>query len=271
MQIIDKCVIDTATPLEKIKSNIEESKIRIIPKLDCLEELRRDVPVAIVGGGPSLKDNLELLRTYKYIMACGSVHDYLVENGIIPTWCVICDPDPVVINYLQRWNLSVKYLIASQCDRSVFEYLRPSNYYMWHAYGDKLGKEFFGENEILIPGGCTVGTRAMMMAFQFGFSTQHLFGFDTCLTNEYKHHAYDFSTAQETVGDITEIKLDPEGETFKVAGYMLAQFFDFRQILDAYAHRLDVTIHGEGLLKSFMNICRQKALDQLKEKQNGDC
>ena len=116
MQQIEGCVSETAVPVEKLVDNIKSANQRRLQNISELIDFREGAKIAIVGGGPSLKDNLELLRTYKRIIACGSVHDYLVENNIIPEWCMICDADPVVLNYVKLTNLGTKYLVASQCN-----------------------------------------------------------------------------------------------------------------------------------------------------------
>jgi hypothetical protein len=84
---------------------------------------------------------------------------------------------------------------------------------------------------------------------------QHLFGFDTCLEiirdgeGDYKHHAYDFQTKDEVIGDVMDVKIGPDSPTFKVAGYMLGQLFDFKALCKQFPDKIDVTVFGDGLLK----------------------
>ena len=268
MQEINACETITAQSYEKIVDNIKQSRKLDIPSISDTGWWRKDVHIAIVGGGPSLKDNLDRLREYDYIMACGSVHDYLWENGIKPTWCVIVDPDPeVMVSYLKHADGATSYLVASQCDPTIFEHLKEFNVYTWHADGARVSDKIdvFGEDASLVGGGCTVGTRGIVLALGMGFNHQDLFGFDTCLNNDYKHHSYSFNDPEvETVGKIVEIKLGgPDGPTFKVAEYMLAQLFDFKNILAEYAYSLRVTVYGGGVLAYILDQGKIRAKEVL--------
>lgn len=257
---LDEVHISTATSSEQIKINIDKSRDLSIPAVFDMKEWREGKPVAVVGGGPSLKDTIEELKTFDTIIACGSVHDYLVENGVRPTYCVIVDPDPLVVTYLQNiYHIDnrCKYLVASQCDPSVFEYLKYNNIYIWHAGGND---SYFQPNEMVIGGGCTVGTRAIVLAMSFGYKNIHLFGMDTCLDETDEHHAYKFQNEEiETIGDIYEIALDnASGKKFKLAGYMLGQLFDLKNILATCASRLQLTVHGGGLIAHLFEIARKR-------------
>ena len=260
---VDGVEITTATSTCDILSNIAYNTKHKKREVHDLEEWREHMPIAIVGGGPSLQDNLDTLRKYKNIMACGSVYNYLVANNIVPNWCVLCDPDPLIINYITNAQKETKFLVASQCHPEVFDYLDTEEVIIWHAFGDNIDSSVFGTDKILVGGGCTVGTRAMVMAMGFGFNTQHLFGMDTCLGEHYSHHAYEFNDPKvETLGNIFEIKLgdqiNPDSPIFKVAGYMLGQFFDFKNLLKLYPDKLDITVIGGGLLDFAMNSGKHK-------------
>jgi len=263
MKEVTNIVSETAVSIDKIRENIKFNSLKY-KEIDQLDDFREHVPIAIVGGGPSLNDTYIELYDFnpRRIMACGSVHDFLVEKGIIPRWCVVVDPDPVILGYIKYPRKETKYLVSSQCDPEIFEYLKDYDVTLWHAYGDALGTDSFNKNSILIGGGCTVGTRAIIIAAGFGYNVIHLYGIDSCLTDDYKHHAYNFiDSKKETVGNITEIRLDySDSPTFKVADYMLAQLFDFKSILQTYSKRLKFISHGNGLITYLLKISQEKAM-----------
>lgn len=266
MQPITHVEVDVSELLSIIKDRVKYSTgLGLKPITEC-EAWRDNNNIAIVGGGPSLKDNLNELRKFKYIMACGSVHDYLIRNGIYPTWTVICDPDPCVVDYLQQANIVTEYLVASQCHQNVFEHLKYKKTYLWHAGGSTEENVIaqFPDNDYIIGGGCTVGTRAIIMAMGFGFHNLSLFGMDSSIKDD-AHHAYDFVNETETLGDVYEIKVDNgESPTFKVAGYMLAQIKDFQTICNLYSQTLKFKIYGDGLLAYIVKLAEKQALE-LKE------
>lgn len=263
-QVISGYDIPTEVPIEKLTENIKANQGKLVG-VDLLG--RWNSTIALVGGGPSLAGQIEELKKYSTVMVCGSAYDYVMSQGILPEYCVICDADPLVLQYVKTANDYTKFLIASQCAPEVFEYFKEYEAYVWHANGSGFEENLF-QNAPLVGGGCTVGTRAIMLAMGLGYYEQHLFGYDTCLTDDYKHHAYDFQTEDESIGTISEIKIDngANKKLYKVAGYMLGQIFDFQEIMRVQGHKLRFTIHGEGVLKDIMDLATIKAKEVM---QNG--
>lgn len=265
---IDGVKVSMATSYEKVVANFHANKgYSDISECSKWVKHRR---IAVVGGGPSLKDTLPLLLSEKYddILACGSVHDYLIENDVIPTCTIVCDPDAIMGNYLEHLCTSCTYFMATQCDPYLIRRINSTcNVYTFNAGGDEDFNKAFDRGTFL-SGGCTVGTRGIMLALGMGYSNIELFGFDTCIANDNTHHAYSFSSLEETIGKITEISLEPDGKKYRLADYMVGQLFDFKNILVTHYSRMNVTIHGEGILSDYIEICRQKA-NSLIEK--GEC
>ena len=158
--------------------------------------------IALVGGGPSLRDNLEELRTFDTILACGSVYDYLIDNNIIPVYAAACDPDPITANYLTKPHVDTEFLIATGCDKKVFDVLKDNKVTIWHCFSDENSKEFLrlDPNYQAIGGGCTVGLRAISIAIMLGYTNIHFFGFDSCLGDKEEHHVYPFTDESEYLG-----------------------------------------------------------------------
>lgn len=267
-QRIDKVVINTALPEDRLKQNILDARKYCLTPISELPDWREGRAAAIVGGGPSLVKNLDALKKEKLIIACGSVHDFLTESALItPDYCLICDPDPIMANYIQYNNNYTKYLIASQCDKAIFETLRGCRNYIWDCLGPtEFNQEMFDVGRVnAIPGGCTVGTRAILCAIGMGFKKLNLYGMDSCLDGE-KHHSYEFHNPElENLGEITEIKIDHSDKTFQVAGYMMAQVFDFQEILKVYGNSLEINIIGDGVLAEIMRIGHVKAKQHLEK------
>ena len=60
--------------------------------------------VIIVGGGPSLQDNLpklQFLKKYGDIFALNGTHDFLIERGIVPDYLVLLDSRPENVTFVQ--------------------------------------------------------------------------------------------------------------------------------------------------------------------------
>lgn len=259
---LEGCTITIATPLDKVARNVEHARSLGLPSILTLDEWREYVPVAIVGGGPSLNETLDELRTFENVIAAGSAHDHIVAHGIRPRWTVVCDADPVAANYLRTPVEGCTYLIASQCDPAVFEALKGHRVAVWHCGASvKDETEIFGGIErFSIGGGCTVGMRSIVIAVLFGFRNLHLFGMDNCVRAD-QHHAYPFTDPDREFNE-TPVPLrlgDASGREFMVWPYHVGQLFDFKKLLKAFANRMSVTVHGDGVLAELMRMGREQA------------
>lgn len=259
-----------ATPstiaFENIKINIVKKYTRL-NQLPEFRKLKNELPIALVGGGPSLSKTIDKVREYKTIFACGSVHDYLRKEGIVPTYAGICDPDPVSINYFKNPHPETKYLIASACDPKIFEHLDKYPIVMWHChsddYNDKLAeieKDYEG-----VGGGCTIGLRSVCIAIMCGYRNIDFFGFDSCLSDE-QTYAYELSTQQEKddQGKIYKLKIGmdwngPSEKTYNCLGYHLAQAEHFRKFLVDYGNVINPTFYGEGLLPDLVRMIQRES------------
>jgi hypothetical protein len=251
--------VQMAMPIERVIENIDRNSELGFPQITDLPDWRDQMAIAIAGGGPSLEDTVDELRTYRNIMVAGSAHDWLTTHNVWPRWTVISDPDPIMANYLRHPVAGCTYLVASMCDKAVIDALEGHKIVLWHC-GDAGGRtaDSGPEKKVIIGGGCTVGTRAMVIAMLFGFCDMHLFGFDTCVTD--KHHAYDFTDQREEIGTLTPIRIGAEdGREFMMATYHVGQLFDFKQLLKVWAAKLRVTVHGDGALAELMRLAKVRA------------
>ena len=153
----------------------------------------------VVGGGPSLQDNVgELRRLAKrgaIIVAVNKSHDWLLKRGLPCHYGVLLDPKEWVADYItfniprvkaragKLW-VEPSYLIASQChDVTLDKFQNHPRAYMWHGGGgigeEKILRDEFGKGEWLnLIGASVVGLRAVTLAVALGASEVHLFGID---------------------------------------------------------------------------------------------
>lgn len=272
-------VTSAATPVDESMDNVRANVRRGLPWFHHTSILKDDnarpnVPVALVGGGPSIKETFVELIDFSTIMICGSSHDWVQEHSPrVPKYCVVCDPDPIAANYLKNPNKDTRYFIASQCHPAVFDALTGHDVHMWHSWpvgpADESVKQFLNEHTpgwIAVGGGCTVGLRAISMVLMMGFSDLHFFGFDSCLAISDDHHAYPFiDPEKESLGDIYEVRMGmesaggPKERVYRLAGYHLAQAEHYKQTLMAFGHAFKPTFHGDGLLTDLQAMINAEA------------
>lgn len=264
----------TAVTSDVILNNLKHSLTLGHPKLTKMPEFKipkGDLKIALVGGGPSLKDTVKELKDFDTVVACGSSNDFLVSNGIIPTYTIVCDPDPVTIKYLSLLNKSTKYLLATCCAPEVFEHLKGYDIYVWNCHSPEQAAylKTLDEPYEAICGGCTVGLRAQSIAIMFGYRELHFFGYDSCISGN-DHHAYEFATQEEReqIGTLHEVKIGhgtPDDKLYLCIGYQMAQAAHFKDFYEAFNEFYNPTFHGEGLLPDLMKIIRKRSIELEKE------
>jgi uncharacterized Rossmann fold enzyme len=256
-------VMDTSP--EEFKANVKLTQARNYRQIHKLPEWRAHYPCAVIGGGPSLKGTLEELKQFTVTFAAGSVYNYLIDNGVIPKYCVITDASPIMNGYITRAHRDTMFIVATHCHPTTFDLLEKANVniVVFNCGGPaEDNTEYFGPGQVIIGGGCTVGSRAIVLAAALGYTDLHLFGMDTCIQGD-DHHAYSFvDPEKEKIDKILDIRLGDV--TFKMAGYMVAQLFDFKDVLKQYENILYFTVHGEGALKTLLELGKQKV------EKNGD-
>lgn len=255
---LNQITANAATPAEVSFENVKINILTKYPKFSEIPEYDEvhtsTQPIHLVGAGPSLKDTLAELKEAKGpIIACGGPYDWLIEHGIVPEYCTICDPDPVTANYITKANRKTLFLLSTAVHPSVVQKLRGFNICFWHCHSD-ANEERIKEIDPCyqaIGGGCTVGLRTLSLAICMGYSNLHFWGFDSCLGDNDAHHAYEFSDESEEIGKIYRIRIGfdgPGSKLYRAAGYQLAQAEQFKTFYGKFCSYFTPTFHGPGLL-----------------------
>lgn len=236
-------LIVSNTAQERVARNVAYACTLDLPWLDYSN---RDGALCIVGGGPSLADDIDELRNRQKngqkIWALNGCARYLLENGIDVDAQIILDGRAENIGFIMP---VASYFIASQCDREIFDAVKGRNVTLFHANTEGIADVIpaNGKPLHLISGGSTVGLNTMAIAYTQGYRDIHLFGYDSSYADG--HHAY-----PQPLND-SDIPLDVsvEGEKFKASGWMVAQVNQFQQLAPALAEAgCIITVHGYGLL-----------------------
>lgn len=235
------------TAKEQIHDNIKSACARDLVWFD-FDWKQHEGQVCIVGGGPSLKDQLHILKRRQglgqQIWALNGAANYLMDQGIIPDAQVILDARPENAAFVSRPQQSMRYYIGSQCDPAIFDLLDGQNVILFHCQSEGV-QELLADEKArpvhLLGAGTTVALKAMLIAELTGYRVMHLFGIDSCYSDN-DHHAY-----KQTWNDGEPIMDLIYGErTFKCAPWMAGQAQDFIE----YAQRFTgtITVAGDGLL-----------------------
>jgi hypothetical protein len=202
----------------------------------------------LVGGGPSLADDVEDIRQRKaqgaHIFALNGAGLWLQERGIIPDCVVILDARPHNARFVAGLDQSVICLLATQCDAAIFEAAGTRHIVAWHP--NLGGKSGVVEKRatVLIGGSTTVGMRTMRIAHVLGYRELHLFGYDSSY-RDMQHHAY--RQDENSTELLRECVVG--GQTFVSSAWMIRQAGDFPLICGGLmCEGTSVHVHGNGLL-----------------------
>lgn len=203
-------------------------------------------PVAIICGGPSLKTQIDNLRTLKNagvkLWGVNGVPDYLEKQGISVDVHVILDAKPHNVRFLSNSKPDVRYFIASQCHPDVFALLKAENrqLYIWHGYYEGIQV-----NGVCVGGPGTVGGKAICLALLMGHKQQYIFGMEGSYLGE-AHHAYEQAENNGQLNVFCKVA----GREFFCPRWGVHQAEQFIEMLPHLIEEgAQMTLFGDGLLQ----------------------
>lgn len=239
------------TDMKTMIAQAEQNMARDLPLFVEIPE--HDGVALIVGGAPSLQDELKNLRTHKIkggvIFALNRTHDWLIERGIVPDFHVLLDARQENVQFVRKPHKDVTYLVAAQCHPDIFKALQGYNVTIWTACFEtpEQEKEFcakFNKPICMVGGGATVGLKAMNLAYLWGFRNIRLYGMDSSYQGA-ENHAY-----RQALND-KESRMDihAAGRDFVCAPWMAKQATEFqRQYRQLVGLGCKVKVLGDGLI-----------------------
>lgn len=257
LNIITKnCVSDS-----RIKANIRYCSTLIdrwIPECEA-----HDKTAVICSGGPSLVEFIEDLRKLSRrkdhrIFCVKHSHKVLLEHKITPFGCLLLDPRPHTIDFIENPHPKVNYFVASMCHPVILDRLLESNAKVW-GYNALVGagekdvvRETQGEKAFLIGGGSTSAMRGVHLLHALGFRRVKMYGFDSCYA--------------ENVGENTSGKTKKKCQLFEIGGRkfwsdneLMAQAQDFRDIFnEMFQNQVSIEVFGDGVIPHIYRLMKKR-------------
>lgn len=169
---------DREAILENIRANLE----RGLPELK--QAAVTDIPLAIVGGGPSLHDYLPVLRSFRpdcHVLAVNGAYKFLRSVGIDADHFVLIDSRRDNIVHVDSPHEETNHYLASQVHPSVFDALRDYRVTMFHLAtetGVEATKHLPGPKSYLAAPIGMASVHAVYLAAALGYRKLFLFGYD---------------------------------------------------------------------------------------------
>lgn len=214
----------------------------------------------LCGSGPSLRDDLPLLR---FLVQCGGTvfslngaTRFLDHKEIVSDYQVILDAQPGTVDLI---GPAREYLFASQVDPACFE-KRPTAM-LWHLQVEGIDDLIpaYADDYTLIGAASSVGTTALVVAFALGFRKLKCFGYDSSMRGEEAHVTHQTMNDGEPRCSVqfggrdyrTSLTMKLQAERFPVTARLLQR------------EGCKVEVFGEGLLPDIWNA----PAEQLSEKE----
>jgi hypothetical protein len=242
-------------PEELVRENVRKNIARGFAQAQPHET--NDFDVILLGGGPSLNKHVEEIRALREdgakLVCLNGSHDWALEHGLKPSAQIVVDARAFNARFTRRPQPECRYMIASQCDPSVFDGIPPEQVLLWHTTAETVRDvldEQYTDKEAWwgIPGGSTVLLRAIPLMRMLGFRRFHLFGCDSCLSEDEAHHAY----AQPENDEPFVMPVTCAGRVFHCHPWMASQAEEFQQLIRVLGNEFELAVHGDGLLRHIL-------------------
>lgn len=254
------------TPADVIRAQFRQNIERDLPWL--AEGAVKDRPLAIVAGGPSLKDRWQEIATLGAdVMALNGAYQFLLDRWITPDYFMLLDARADNVDFVRRTSDDTLHLIAAQCHPDVFDALSGDRVVMYLTTLDyaKADTAHIDKPKVLVAGTVgTVGFKALCMAYALGYRELHLFGYDSSYADE--HHAFPQPLNDEA--KTLEVQLD-DGRTFVTTPTFAHQASEFPWFASGMVRHygMQIELHCSGLLPALMEISNQEGQIPIEERE----
>lgn len=164
-----------------------------------------------------------------------------------PKYIIAHDPAPENIAWFTDAPVGPQYLLASRVHPSVFDVLleRGCDVRIWHMDENAEQELFLAPR---VPGGFTIGCRALNLLNLLGFTHFDCWGYDSCFSVTGEHHA----THQPWAYDAPEVYQVGE-RSFSAAPWMAAQVEQFLTQVETNRWNYTVDVKGDGFLAAALD------------------
>ena len=163
----------------------------------------RRLPAFIIGAGPSIDNDIEIIRRYAdqaIIITCGSSIPIMLENGITPDVHVELENVPEALKILttvaNNHDLRTVRLVASTTVNSGIPKLFEKAVFFFRKGNAPYYQFCTGINSEIHNAGPTVANLGVALAGELGCDQIFLFGVDLGTFNPERHHATDTAYMQ---------------------------------------------------------------------------
>lgn len=210
-----------------------------------------DEEIVIVSAGPQLIAEDIRAHEGKKIVAVKHALEPLRKAGVKPWACILLDPRPHVVNFVQDADKDIIWFVASQVNPEVTKALLDKGCTVWGYHASVGANEGFLTKEqsySIIAGGSATATRGLYLLKHLGFKNMILYGYDLCLPDKPDLGALD-ELKQPKYMEISLGMNDPlysMKKCFWTEPQLIAQFEEMNEMLKSKDFKL--TVVGDGIV-----------------------
>lgn len=238
------------TPLSQFISNMTENCKRNVEWL--APHPKNNKTLCIVGGSPSLKQNLGALRQKiklgAHVMTTNGSLKFMDGKGLTPDYHAQFDARSENVSFVTDGD-DTHYLIGSMSDPSILEALAGKRVTLWHGGFDldeqlKILEPYQDRPIICLNRGSTIGLKALELGYQLGYRKFCVFGMDSSFLGK-DHHAY-----EQTLNDGDRaVSCSYQDKTYQCAPWMYRQAREFEENYKELTKLgCKIEVIGEGLI-----------------------
>lgn len=207
----------------------------------------------ICAGGPSIKQNMDLLRSQiergGKVFAINDTYDWLIDQDIVPDYFGMCEIEPWPHDFVTKARKETLFCLPSPAHTSAFERLAEFNILLWHCWlgigeDDELQKSSLdGKTELMISGGEAMSIRAISIGNVLGYRDVQMFGVDGSF-EDVSHVYYHRADLDSGVLNVWHA-----GRIFKTHYCYARQMYDLLRFCKVQQHLFRLRCHGDGLVQ----------------------
>lgn len=256
-------ITKNSVPDDVIQGNIIENIKQIKHWLH--ECKKNDETIVVASGGPSLNpfDLISEVDSGRKIVAVKNALSKLKEADIKPWACILLDPRPHVMDFIENPDKDILWFVATQVQPNVVKRLIDAGC-MVVGYHASVGA---GEDKItamhpqsVLAGGSATATRGLFLLDMLGFRKFRLYGYDLCFDEKPDMNAIDNQGQPKYM----EVTLAMKGndmqakKTFWTEPQLYAQHQELEQMLST--GKWEVEAFGAGILPFTVNFRKRMDL-----------
>ena len=247
------CKFKVSTMLKNITANLPRGLLTITELVDtCSGE------VVIVGGGPSVDDEIETIKRLvfegKKLMVIERMYSWCHANGLHPDYVAALDASEDVKDNFEHIQDGTIHFIVATSHPDVFDNVPRESTYLWsgsaglHPDAHKIWRDNGYKSIPVINTGGSVTLGSMYLSLVLGFRTIHLFGFDCMMKSKEKAYANNV-TGVNMNRHYFEVEAD--GDIVWTCSSFLSfsqQFFRMVSLAKKAEMLDDIHVYGESLV-----------------------